>query len=156
MKRHALILALVLAVPLALYGVPYAYANTASSSYVMSSSTSQMVHCNSGDYATGGGGIVASGSLRASEPVKGTSVPTSPADGAPDGWYIDIDIAHSLTGPSATSFIVFVVCQTPITVAGVTAPEFGQLYVAIALGALVYFLMAKRYSGTKPISVRPS
>jgi hypothetical protein len=149
MEKRALVLALALTLPLALYGIPYAYANTVSSSYVVSSSTSQIVHCNPGDYANGGGGIVASGSIRASEPVKGGSVPTSPADGAPDGWYID-----GTTSLTSTTFLVFVVCQTPITVAGIGVPEFGSLYVAIALGAVVYFMLARRFARRPTISAQ--
>jgi hypothetical protein len=37
-----------------------------------------------------------------------------------------------------------VICQTPLTVAGIGVPEFGSLYVAIALGAVVYFVMSRR------------
>jgi hypothetical protein len=45
---------------------------------------------------------------------------------------------------SGVSVDVWVVCQTPITVAGIGVPEFGSLYVAIALGAVVYFVMSRR------------
>jgi hypothetical protein len=142
MERRAVVLTLALTVPLALYGVPYAYAITVGSTYVMSSSTSQIVHCNAPDYATGGGGVVASGSIRASEAVKGSSVPLTPADGTPDGWYID-----GTTSLTSTSFLVFVVCQAPITVGGVTVPQFGSLYIAIALGAVLYFTLSRRFAG---------
>jgi hypothetical protein len=33
------------------------------------------------------------------------------------------------------SVLLFIICQSPITVAGVTVREFGSLYVAIALAA---------------------
>jgi hypothetical protein len=150
-ERRALVVALALTFPLLLFGVPYAYANTVSSSYTVSSSTSQQVHCNSGDYATGGGGVVASGAVRASEPLVGGSVPSSPADGAPNGWYIDGTVSL-VSG----TFLVFVVCQTPITVAGVTVPEFGQLYVAIALGAVAYFMLSRRFTRRPTMSAEAS
>ena len=40
---------------------------------------------------------------------------------------------------------MLIVSQSPITVAGVTIPEFGSLYVAIALAALVYFGLFRHY-----------
>src|SRR6267378_1605501 len=62
MERRAIILALALTLPLALYGVPYAYAVTTSSTYLVHDSaaatTSTLVvrvHCTTGDYATGSG-----------------------------------------------------------------------------------------------------
>jgi hypothetical protein len=48
------------------------------------------------------------------------------------------------------------VCQTPVTVAGVSVPEFGSLYVAIALGAVLYFLLARRFAPTKAALPRSS
>jgi len=42
----------------------------------------------------------------------------------------------------------------PITVAGIGVPEFGSLYIAIALGAVLYFLLARRYSGRPTISAQ--
>jgi hypothetical protein len=63
----------------------------------------------------------------------------------PNGWVIGLfnpDLGFSFNG-------VQIVCQTPITVAGVSVPEFGSLYVAIALGAVVYFILSRRIT-TKP------
>src|SRR5256885_7717002 len=65
LERRALVVALMLAIPLISYGVPYAYAATTSSTYVVENdydhrTTVQRVNygnnavlCNSGDYATG-------------------------------------------------------------------------------------------------------
>jgi hypothetical protein len=49
--------------------------------------------------------------------------------------------------------VVDVVCQTPIAaVAGVSVPQFGSLYVAIALGAVAYFMLSRRFARTPTIS----
>jgi hypothetical protein len=45
-----------------------------------------------------------------------------------------------------------IICQTPVTVAGIGVPQFGSLYVAIALGAVAYFLMSRRFARTPTIS----
>ncbi len=151
-----------------LFGVPYAYATMTSSSYQVVSSQITLVagstlgglaQCNSGDYATGGGAFpnltetgfgsnefivssfgVTNGGLFASNGV------------APNGWRAVVENPTT----SDNGFYVVVVCQSPITVAGVTVPEFGQLYVAIALGAMVYFLMARRFSGPRTIGTKTS
>lgn len=95
--------------------------------------------CNSGDYVTGGGysgGVTKNIVVSNSEPVGATN---------PTQWG-----TYVFNTGSSTIFVNAVaVCQTPVTVAGVTVPEFGSLYAAIALGAVVYFLMAKRYAPTK-------
>jgi hypothetical protein len=46
----------------------------------------------------------------------------------------------------------FAICQTPITVAGIGVPEFGSFYVAIALGAVVYFMLSRRLARSPTIS----
>src|SRR4029077_264105 len=63
MERRALFLTLALALPLALYGVPYAYASISSSDYAVTGTVTVgfgtynnlLLHCNSGDYAVSGG-----------------------------------------------------------------------------------------------------
>jgi hypothetical protein len=47
-----------------------------------------------------------------------------------------------------------VTCQSPITVAGIGVPQFGSLYVAIALGVVVYFILSRRYAGRPTISAQ--
>jgi hypothetical protein len=151
MERRALVLALALTLPLALYGVPYAYATVTSTTYVVGTfytvpaSTTATLYdsvCNGGDYATGGGVNAAVGN--GNEIVLG-SIPTkgdNPLGSPPDRW------TGIVSNPSGISDEVFVsvVCQTPITVGGVGVPEFGSLYVAIALGALVYFMLARQFA----------
>jgi hypothetical protein len=40
-----------------------------------------------------------------------------------------------------------IICQSAVTLpAGIGVPEFGSLYVAIALGAVVYFMMSRRFA----------
>ncbi len=150
-----------LTLPLALYGIPYAYAATSTSSYqvhnfvtIPNDSTIHEVDavCNSGDYAVGGGYNTAVGNLN--EVVLG-AIPTSGAahsiSGTPDRWTALV----RNSGAVSDEIDVAVVCQTPVTIAGIGVPEFGQLYVAIALGALVYFLLARRHALPKVAVVTP-
>ena len=46
------------------------------------------------------------------------------------------------------------VCQTPVTVAGVGVPEFGSLYAAIALGAVAYFMLSRRLTRRPTLSAQ--
>jgi hypothetical protein len=151
MERRALVLALALAIPLALYGIPYSYASTFSSSYEnrfvgtvdANSNTAGIARCNSGDYGTGGGYIVNDPNVKISLSVPATGS-TIDFDGQrPDGWIVHVWNPDS----SASGFSVYVICQTPVLVAGISAPEFGSLYVAIALGAVAYFMLSRRYAG---------
>jgi hypothetical protein len=142
-ERRALLLALALMVPLALYGIPYAYASVTSSSYISTSvGTSQPLyaHCNAGDYATGGGGYVAGLYLSVPQVFDGVAYSSSDS-GVPNAW--------AVAGTTGASAKVWVVCQTPITVAGIGVPEFGSLYAAIALGAVVCFVLARQYGGRR-------
>jgi len=151
-ERRALILALALTVPLALWGIPYVYAATTSSSYVAYTGFTvsgpgegnAIASCNPGDYATGGGyGLIGTDShVRDFYPNPNT------AGGTPTGYYIDVITSAS----GLIEFQVFAICQTPITVAGIGVPQFGSLYIAIALGALVYFALSRRYSKRVSIS----
>jgi hypothetical protein len=149
MEKRAVILALALTLPLALYGIPYAYAATSSSSYVVKADsfplTNAHVHCNAGDYATGGGGRTRAGSTLTTytEPETWNGVSYVPTvSGTPNAW-----------GAEANDILtVFVVCQTPITVAGIGVPEFGSLYVAIALGVIVYFFLSRQFARRPTIS----
>jgi hypothetical protein len=142
-ERRAFVLALALTLPLVIYGIPYAYAITASSSYVVGETTttqSLAVHCKTGDYATGGGAASDSfGHLESSYPLyfDGTTYAGLLA-GQPNAWggYADQGL-----------LTVWVVCQSPIPLpAGLGVPEFGSLYVAIALGAVVYFMLSRRFA----------
>lgn len=165
MEKRALVLALSLTLPLALYGIPYAYAAT-SSSYVVSTShtlvatdvppTDIKASCHSGDYATGGGAgtdlDTTSVAPTFSGPTSGGSVAFS---GQPNGWVASFNYPN----PAGTFFAggqltVFVVCQTPITVAGIGVPEFGSLYVAIALGAVLYFMLSRQFARRPAVSPR--
>ena len=165
MEKRALVLALSLTLPLAIYGIPYAYAAT-SSSYVVSTShtlvstdvppTDLGVSCHSGDYATGGG-AGSDGDTTAvvptfSGPTRGGSVIAS---GQPNGWRAGFNYPN----PAGTFFAgiqlnVFAVCQAPITVAGIGVPEFGSLYVAIALGAVLYFMLSRQFARRPAVSPR--
>jgi hypothetical protein len=156
MERRALVAALALTVPLLLYGVPYAYAVTTSSTYLVNdfagSTTNSLVvrvHCNTGDYATGGGAEALGADVVAvsfSEPLffDGTNYFIA-VSGQPNAW---VGGGHTTSGANVEMIVrAWVVCQTPITVAGIGVPEFGFLYVAIALGAVVYFMLARRFAG---------
>ena len=137
MNRNQKIFIIALAMPLLLYSVPYAYAATVSSTYVVSNGVpvspqtevDVAAYCNTGDYATGGGFYLTGVTGISSEPYP---VGASP----PPAW------EASAYNPSSTLshfLTVYAVCQTPITVAGIGVPEFGSLYAAIAIAAIAYF-----------------
>lgn len=146
MQRGALVLALALTLPLVLYAVPYAYAATTSSTYVVSATDTgfAVVNCNAGDYATGGGADGGSSAIIRNKPMFWDGVQYNQiSTGQPNAW---------LASAGLSPVTVWVICQTPLTVAGVTVPEFGSLYVAIALGAVVYFMLTRRFT-RKPTSI---
>jgi hypothetical protein len=160
MERRALVLALALTLPLALYGIPYAYAVTMSSTYVATKTidvppagAADHVECKPGDYATGVGGYdhLGDGLL-----VVTNITPAGPPDwtnvfsGSPAGFSFSV----TNHGPYTNSVDFYAICQTPITVAGVGVPEFGSLYVAIALGAVVYFMLSRRFARRPTISAQ--
>jgi len=149
-KKEA-VLAFALLAPLALYFIPYAYAATSSSYTVNVSLTEtapghfdQFAYCNTGDYATGGGGGTTEdgGQVQNLAPAGTGNVVVF--SGQPTGWFSSVN----LIGTGSFQVQVWVVCQSPITVAGVGVPEFGQLYTAIALGAVAFFLFT-RYTNSK-------
>jgi hypothetical protein len=149
MEKRALVLALALMLPLALYGIPYAYATTVSSGYVnlrvTNNVTEAEVFCNPGDYATGGGGFATQAVNLSHSVLKGGGFFVNGT--RPDGWIFG-------TLVSSSTLVVHVNCQTPITVAGIGVPQFGSLYVAIALGAVVYFMMASRFARRPTLSAQ--
>jgi hypothetical protein len=167
MERRALVVALALMLPLALYGIPYAYAVTTAGQTTVVRATHTfnyltdpnpyelLVHCPTGYYATGGGAgqdldtvdIGISGSL----PAIGGSVDLGPA--TPDGWVAFYNIANPSTN-NGVDLQVLAVCQAPITVAGIGVPQFGSLYIAIALGAAVYFMLSRRFTRRPTISMQ--
>jgi len=163
MERRAVVVALALTLPLALYGVPYAYAVTTSSTYLVHDSaaatTSTLVvrvHCTTGDYATGGGVEAAGAAVVAvsfSEPLffDGTNYFIA-VSGQPNAW---VGAGHTTSGADVGMLVhAWVVCQTPITVAGIGVPEFGSLYAAIALGAALYFMLSRRFARRPTISAQ--
>lgn len=151
-NKLAIVAIAILAVPLALYFVPYSFAAT-SSTYLVTTTFSVSgpgtgdgtASCNSGDYATGGG----YGQIGAASSVEDFLPTPSVSGDEPTGYYLQV----STTG--TFSFSVWAICQTPIAVAGIGVPEFGQLYIAIALGALVFYLMGRYMSRNKVTSVAP-
>lgn len=151
MQTRALVLALALTLPGILYGIPYAYAATTSSSYTLWTTTSMAVNantelvasCNSGDYAVGGGYDLSGFGVIGVSVFNSQPIPTAVLGEKPTGWDVRAFNPSTSLTPSLRTFVV---CQTPITVAGIGVPEFGSLYVAIALGAAVYFMMSRRYA----------
>jgi hypothetical protein len=140
--------------PLASYGIPYAYASVTSSSYVVqsinSSGNTARVHCTQGDYETGGGGGVVTTIVKSEPQVYDFTT----------GIYRDITHIETANAwvVEASGFSIDttaqVTCQSPITVAGIGVPQFGSLYVAIALGAVFYFILSRRYAGRPTISTQ--
>jgi hypothetical protein len=161
MERRATILALALTIPLILYSVPYAYASVTSSAYVIHSSffvvaqsyNNVIIGCNIGDYAVSGGYATAAiVTIAQSQPTKG-GAPFLSNGNRPDGWQITGFNTASLGG-TTESVDAWVVCQTPVTVAGIGVPEFGSLYVVIALGAIVYFMLSRRFARQPAVSAQ--
>jgi hypothetical protein len=103
-----------------------------------------LVHCNPGDYATGGGANAGGAAIDLSAAVRfdfnSQSYSTLSNGQTPNAW------EAGANNPSSVDVGMYaeVICQTPLTVAGIGVPEFGSLYVAIALGAVVYFVMSRR------------
>ena len=143
-NARPLALTLILTLPLGLYFVPYAYAAVTTTSYMVfaGNTTGNVVdvHCNAGDYATGGGSFAALNLVNSNPEIYdfGTGTYSFATSGTPNAWHV---------AAGDTNVAAWVVCQTPITVAGIGVPEFGSLYVAIALGALLYFVLSRRFAG---------
>jgi len=165
MERRALVVALALTLPLALYSIPYAYASTISSDYVVKGSltvtfgTPNFINllCNPGDYAVSGGYEPQSTSGDREAPHVAASFPTllglGPTTGqTPNGWFFEETL--DIPGTGTATGTVWVVCQSPITVAGIGVPQFGSLYVAIALSAVVYFMVSRRFARRPTISAQ--
>jgi hypothetical protein len=157
MKAGQKLVLLALTLPLILFSGGYAYATTISSSYLVRvtsnptfASTSldfATATCKGGDYATGGGVNLGPWSapfvntpdtnlqILRSAPTMNGNVPQT--NDMPNGWTAVVWLSGSVH--PGMSWDVFVVCQTPITVAGIGIPQFGSLYSAIALAAVLYF-----------------
>jgi hypothetical protein len=159
MEKRSLVLAVALTLPLLLYGIPYAYAaTTTQSTYVVRATFPIM--------AGGALGLVIIQCASPSDftqhyavsnpeqfPVSGVNtinsagLKTNTGDN-PNGWLIEV---HNLCTGSAFGITAEIICQSPITVtvAGINVPEFGSLYVAIALGAVIYFALSRQHSGKR-------
>ncbi len=155
MKKRVVALALALRLPLALYGVPYTYALTTQSTYGVRTSlaigsgvTSEVkIRCLSFSDSTEHYSVSAP-QFRVDlvELLTSTGTFGSTSD-TPNGW----DLFLTNTAGSAT-VDVFIICESPITVAGIGVPEFGSLYTAVALGAILFFFLSRYMSAKKPIS----
>jgi len=167
LERRALVVALALAIPLISYGVPYAYAATTSSSYVVENDYAHRttvpghgygnnaVLCNSGDYATGA--LYMLWSITEGYPgvivaTHGTNDPTGSTyitSGTPQGMVVEVYNPYQF---DSLIFTAGAICQHPIIVAGIGVPQFGSLYVAIAIGAVAYFLLSRRFAKRPTVS----
>jgi len=159
MERRALVLALALTLPLGLYGIPYAYAATTQTTYMVQSDNVVLGPDHAPDDT-----LVAQAkcfspsdytlqyfhlhnelvSVYSIDTLNSAGRSAHPGD-TPNGWFIAL---HNLQTYQVTDYIE-IFCQSPVTVAGIGVPQFGSLYVAIALGAVAYFLLARRYSTGK-------
>jgi hypothetical protein len=168
MERRSLVLAAALTLPLLLYGIPYAYAATTStqSTYVVAKAVTisgntlnALVHLqcsNPADYTqhfTIYPDNPTDVHTRGSYLLTSTGATAGTGDN-PNGWIIDV--INSYSGDLDAT--VQIVCQSPVTVsiAGIGVPEFGSLYAAIALGAIAYFVLARRYGSSKMTATRTS
>jgi len=158
MERRALVLALALTLPLALYGVPYAYATTvAQTTYMVITNyviapfdvASHKIQCTSASDSALHYGSGAPGPAPLNRAWALNTVGDAAVTGEnPNGWFIEL--RSTVNADLFTN--AYIICQSPITVAGIGVPEFGSLYVAIALGAVVYFMLSKRFNRRPTIS----
>ncbi len=151
MEKRAFVLALALTVPLVLYGVPYAYAaTTQSSTYAVLqafslpplTSTFAQADCNPGDYVTGGG-YVFNGGFQPELRVQAASGYLPDHGPNPTIWNL---IVYNSSPTTTEGGYAQAICQSPVKVAGIGVPEFSQLYAAIAIGAVAYFMLSRRYA----------
>jgi hypothetical protein len=168
MEKRSLVLALALTVPLLIYGIPYAYAATTStqSTYTVTkqmtmagNTLNSLVHLqclNPADYTdhyTTYPNNPTDVHTRGSYLLTSTGATAGTGDN-PNGWIIDMINSY----PNDLDATVQIVCQSPVTVsvAGIGVPEFGSLYVAIALGAVIYFALSRQQAGRRaaPAQVR--
>jgi hypothetical protein len=151
-ERRALVLALALTLPLALYGIPFAYAASTQTTYVVNSDNVSIapadiknivVACtSSSDFALHyGHQHVEIISVYGAYPMRSAVFAANTGD-IPNGW----SVALHNTQAFPISDYVYILCQSPVTVAGIGVPQFGSLYVAIALGAVAYFMLSKRFT----------
>jgi hypothetical protein len=166
MEKRALVLALALIVPLALYGIPYAYAATTGDTATVVSGNGNAHSTGTGQSATifinpgictvtydviEDGGASFSVRFSANGVVAGNKQYTV----AGGNSYTDTIAASDVdliigAGPSGTVYYAYsAICHSTLAVAGIGVPQFGSLYVAIALGAVVYFVLAKRLAPVK-------
>ena len=160
MEGRALVLALALTLPLALYGIPFAYAAATQSTYAVattqdcpSNSCSFIVPltCNSpSDYSLQYGvyydRLPSDARVDGAIPTNSAGSPVSTNE-VPNGWRINVVVEQ----PEGIRFAI--ICHPPIPLtAGIGVPEFGSLYAAIALGAVLYFMMARRFARRSSIS----
>ena len=161
MERRSLVLAVSLALPLLLYGIPYAYAATTStqSTYTVTTqitmagnTLNSLVHlqCLSPtdytDHFTTDPSNPTDIHVRGSHMLKSNGALALTGDN-PNGWIINLQNSY----PNDLDATVQIVCQSPVTVsvAGIGVPEFGSLYAAIALGAVIYFALSRQYAGKR-------
>jgi len=158
MERRALVLALALTLPLALYGIPYAYATTvAQTSYMVITEysiapfdvASHKIQCTSASDSALHYGSGTPGDAPLNRAFALNSGGNNAVTGEnPNGWFIELrNTLNAFLGTNA-----YIICQSPITVAGIGVPEFGSLYVAIALGAVIYFMLSRRFNSRPTIS----
>jgi len=159
MERRALVLALALTLPMALYGIPFAYAAATQSTYAVATTRDCVSNscgfivpltCNSpSDYSLQYGvyydSLPSGARVDGAIPTNSAGLPVSTNE-VPNGWRINVISGQ----PEKINFAV--ICQSPVTVAGIGVPQFGSLYVAIALGAVVYFMLSRRFARRPAIS----
>jgi hypothetical protein len=162
MERRGIVVALALTLPLALYGIPYAYAST-QSTYVEASpytnvatgaSHTFILMCASpSDYTIRFAIDEGSGNIPAYPNSNGVILNSAGSHiltngDVPNGWEVTVQNNYANT----LGMGLEIICQTPVTVAGIGVPQFGSLYVAIALGAVAYFVLSRRFTRRPTIS----
>jgi len=152
-----------LTLPLVFYGIPYASAAVAQTTYIVKhsvvlpeavTSKNEDLQCSSPSDSASHFLIDPPGDLSGIQVTRiivldgdGNVAPTGDN---PNGYRFGL---QKCFGPELSLFL-YIFCETPITTAGISVPEFGSLYLAIALGAIVYFFLARHYTATKPAGIR--
>ena len=113
----------------------------------MGDAASAQTSCNPGDYTTNFFFSNPENAKHVSQmPINGGGNPVASGD-QPNGWSVTFEI-----GGFPERLIV--ICQTPVTVAGLGVPEFGSLYAVLALGAVAYFMLSRRLTRRQTLSAQ--
>lgn len=147
-KKNLKIMLLALTIPIALFGVGYTYAQQFTTDYVrlnivpmkVSQATVASVSCDPGDLPTGGEyQIHEKGAVAKVGKANVFTVYGSPL-GASNTLTV---VAFDHRQRDTLILEVYLHCISPITVAGISVPEFGSIYSVIILTTAFYTILTR-------------